>query len=478
MTLTEVTEARDIWGSRPEMSALETIMWRADRRAPAPVVVLERLDTVPGWSRLVDVHEWAVRTVPRLRQGVVEPPLGLGVPRWSEDPYFNLGAHVRRVRVPDGVGWSWLLAEAARRARSPFDRARPPWEAVLYEGLPDGNAAYQLKMHHSLTDGLGAAQLLEQLHTRTADPDPRTGTDAATVTRPATRTSGLGALADQFRQDVASVSEVAAAVSGRAVDALRDPGAALDATTRYGLSLRRVLAPQAPGSPLLADRGTAWRFAALDLPMRALRASAKLAGATVHDAYLAGLLGGYRRYHAALGARVDAIPMGVPISLRRPGDPGGGNRITGVRFSGPTGIVDPVDRIQAVRELVLAARGEPARGSLELLGPALGRLPGSVAARLMAPITAGNDLQASFVPGPRSDRYLAGARVTRIYPFAPLPGCPAMITLVTHGEVGCMGINFDARAFTRPELFLDCLRDGFTEVLEVQSLPGEPVIRA
>lgn len=470
------TEVRDVWGARPEMSALETMMWRADRRAPAPVVGLERLDAVPDWSRLVGVHEWAVRTLPRLRQGVVDPPLGLGVPRWSEDPYFDLGVHLRRVRVPDGGGWSWLLAEAARRAPTPFDRGRPPWEAVLYEGLPNGEAAYLIRLHHSLTDGLGAAQLLEYLHTRTPDPDPRAGADAAT--RPATRTSGMGALADQLRDDVVAVSEAAATVGGRAVDVLRDPAAALEATTRYGQSLYRLLARPAPGSPLLAHRGTAWTFAALDLPMRALRAAARPAGAGVHDAYLAGLLGGYRRYHTALGSRVESIPMAVPISVRRPGEPGGGNRISGIRFSGPVGIEDPVARIRAVRELVLTARCEPARDSLELLGPALGRMPGAVAARLMAPITAGNDLQASYVPGPRGDRFLAGARVLRAYPFAPLPGCPAMITLVGRGDVGCVGINFDRRAFTRPALFLDCLADGFREVLGVQSLPGEPVVHA
>jgi hypothetical protein len=104
-------------------------------------------------------------------------------------------------------------------------------------------------------------------------------------------------------------------------------------------------------------------------------------------------------------------------------------------------------------------------------------LPGAVVARLIAPMTAGNDLQASFVPGPRTDRYLAGVRVERIYPYAPLPGCPAMITLVTHGKVGCVGVNYDPAAITCPEMFLSCLRDGFAEVLRLQSSPAEVVTR-
>jgi hypothetical protein len=245
------------------------------------------------------------------------------------------------------------------------------------------------------------------------------------------------------------------------------------------MSLRRTLTPpQAPTSPLLAGRGTVWEFAALDVPLPELRAAAKLAGATLHDAYLAALLGGYRRYHTALGTEVDTIPMAVPISLRRPGEPAGGNRISGVRFSGPAGIADPLDRIRAVRRLLLAARAEPARDTLGLLAPPLARLPGVVAARLMAPMTAGNDLQASFVPGPRGPRYLAGSQVTRFYPYAPLPGCPAMITLVTHDETGCVGVNFDPCAITEPQLFLKCLQDGFSEILARQPTPADPIIRS
>ena len=41
---------------------------------------------------------------------------------------------------------------------APFDRARPLWEATLVEGLPDGRAAYLLKLHHSLADGKGLVQ--------------------------------------------------------------------------------------------------------------------------------------------------------------------------------------------------------------------------------------------------------------------------------------------------------------------------------
>lgn len=49
-----------------------------------------------------------------------------------------------------------------------------------------------------------------------------------------------------------------------------------------------------------------------------------------------------------------------------------------------------------------------------------------------------NDLEASNVPGLRETVFVAGARVERLYPFAPLPGCATMITLLTHGETCCI----------------------------------------
>eukprot|EP01034_Spumella_vulgaris_P020851 gene20851-26742_t len=55
---------------------------------------------------------------------------------------------------------------------APFDRARPPWEVILIEGLADGRAAYVLKMHHSLADGHGVMQLLSQAHSQTSEPGP------------------------------------------------------------------------------------------------------------------------------------------------------------------------------------------------------------------------------------------------------------------------------------------------------------------
>jgi WS/DGAT/MGAT family acyltransferase len=470
------------WGAGTELNAFEAVMWRAevDRTLRSPVLALEELDTAPDWDRFLAAHEWGVRMVPRFRQRVVDGPLGLGAPRWTDDPAFDLGFHVRRQRLTGGSGesgaWSELLDVAARLALTPFDRTRAPWEAVLVEGLPNGRAAYLLKLHHVATDGMGGMQLLGQLHSRTREPNPRKPQPVAV---PGGQSSAVDALAHQVRRDAEAVPGVLREVGSGALHALRDPVGTLTSATRYGRSLRRVLSPpDAPGSPLLANRSFSWRFAALDVSFPHLRAAGKLAGGSFNDAYLAALLGGYRRYHEAMRAPVPrAVPLAIPISVRTARDAEGGNRIASARISGPVATADPAARIQEVRALLLEARNEPAVNMIGLMSPALSRLPGQVIASLASPMTKTNDLQASNVPGIGDEVYLAGARVERMYPYAPLPGCAAMITVVTHGQIACVGANFDAASFTEAELFVRCLVGGFAEVLELVPDAPEPVAR-
>jgi WS/DGAT/MGAT family acyltransferase len=464
------------WGGGEEMNSSETVMWRAeaDRALCANALLIEELDTVPDHARFVAAHEWAVRMVPRLRQRVVEPPLGLGWPRWSVDPHFDLGFHVQRTRLPADAGGPQVLELAARLAMSPFDRSRPLWQTVLVEGLPEGRAAYLIKAHHSATDGLSGIQLLSRLHSRTRE--PRSGKPQPPPLTD-TQIGPLDALGRQILGDAEAVPRLVGEAGSGVLRAAGDPIGTLRSASRYARSLRRVLTPpEAAGSPLLATRGLSWRFAAIDVPFAGLRAAAKAAGGSVNDAFLAALLGGYQRYHSALGAPVEAVPMTIPISLRRPEDAHGGNQITAARFAGPAAITDPRARIEQIRGLIRAARAEPALNVVGLLAPLVARLPAPLIAPAVGPLTKGNDLQASNMTGISDPVYLAGARIERMYAFGPRPGCAAMITLLSHGDTGCVALNFDTASITQPRVFLDSLLDGFTEVLSLH--PGAGTAQA
>ncbi|WP_354698818.1 Putative diacylglycerol O-acyltransferase [Paraconexibacter sp. AEG42_29] len=464
------------WGVADRLNALETIMWRAevDPALSSTVLALEVLDCEPDWERFYAAHDWGSRIVPRFRERIVDGPAGLGQPSWVQDPSFDLDYHVRRVRLPEGATMRDALDRARDIAKVPFDRAKPPWQAVLIEGLPDGEAVYALKMHHATLDGMAGIQLVAGLHSRQRGPS---GPKQTPPLPAAGSTSVVRAVTDQAGRDVRGVVGAVASVPGRLLRFGRPDKAARD-LARYVASLQRVLGDSgAAPSPLLADRSTDWWFGALDVEFAPLRAASKAAGASLNDAFLAALLGGFRRYHEEHDVAIEAMPFAMPISIRKEGDPAGGNAFAAARLSGPVAEKDPVARMQAVGAAVRDVRSEPALNGVGAMAPALARLPGPVIAQLAGGLTKANDLQASNVPGLREDAYFAGAKVTRFYGYAPLPGCAAMIVLISHGDTCCVAVNLDPAAIKDPQLFGRCLVEGFTEVLALVPDAPAPVWR-
>ena len=196
------------WGVGDELNGMEAVMWRMehDPSLRNTVLAFEVLDRAPDWQRFREAHDWGSRLVPRFRQRVVDGPLGLGQPRWVVDASFDLGHHVHRMALPAGSDMRAAFDVVARTGNAPFERSRPPWEAILLEGLPDGRAGYLLKMHHSTLDGMAGMQLLGGLHSRTREPSaskpqlpPPPGGDASVAK----------ALADQAQRDVGGAARTA-----------------------------------------------------------------------------------------------------------------------------------------------------------------------------------------------------------------------------------------------------------------------------
>lgn len=457
------------WGVAREMTPFETLMWRAetDPRLRSTMTSVYLLDQAPQWERLWTAHEWATRLVPRLRQRVVEPPLQLGAPRWVVDADFDLRRHLSRVALPAPATLERVLELAEQVAMAPFDRTRAPWRAVLVEGLEDAGAAYILKIHHSIADGQGTVQLLGILHSRTREPSPQKPMPDPPA---AERASSFSMLAEQVGRsarglpgrgvgELARAARIAARLAAQPVDTFA--GAA-----RFGRSLQRVLAPlPAAPSPLLRGRSLSWRFGTLEASLDDLKRSGRAAGGTTGDAFIAALLGGMRRYHERFGVEVAELPMAMPISLRTSDDVMGGNRFAGARFAAPVGERDPAERIRLIHDFVLAARAEPAIDALGLMAPALAVVPTPLLTEIQLRQTRMLDLQVTNIPGLAHPVYLAGARIERMYPFGPLPGCAVMAALLSHAGTCCIGINCDAAAVTDMAAFMDCLQQGLDEVL-------------
>ena len=64
------------------------------------------------------------------------------------------------------------------------------------------------------------------------------------------------------------------------------------------------------------------------------------------------------------------------------------------------------------------------------------------------------------------DLYTAGAKIERMYGFGPMAGGAMLIGLVSMFGVCCVTLNLDPAAFTEADLFVDCLREAFEEILD------------
>jgi hypothetical protein len=210
----------------------------------------------------------------------------------------------------------------------------------------------------------------------------------------------------------------------------------------------------------------------LDVAVDDLRRAGKAAGGSLNDAYLSAVAAALGLYHERMGVPVDGIPFALPVSLRTENDPGASNRWAPARILAPTGQVGARARTEDIHRLMVDARQQAALDAVGRISPLMTFMPRWVLSVLAARAT-GIDVQVSNVPGwSGGELFLAGARVLSAYPFGPLPGCAAMVTLLSVKGNCHIGVNYDPAAITAPDLFATCLDDGFDEMRRLAEPSG------
>jgi hypothetical protein len=91
--------------------------------------------------------------VPRFRQLLYRPRLGLGWPLWVDAPCFDLADHIGVHPLGAPGDQAQLLQACQQLARRRLDPARPLWELWLLPGLPQRRVGAYLKLHHVVADG-------------------------------------------------------------------------------------------------------------------------------------------------------------------------------------------------------------------------------------------------------------------------------------------------------------------------------------
>ncbi|WP_204079495.1 wax ester/triacylglycerol synthase domain-containing protein [Mycobacterium riyadhense] len=442
----------------------DAFIWsiEGDAALRSTIVVLILLDRPPDWQELTNRFELLSQTVPMFRRRVAPSP-GLAPPRWELDSEFDLAFHVRRVAAPAPGDLGTLLEMARIAAMADFDRARPLWESTLIEGLADGGAALLCKLNHALTDGVGAVALAATLYDRTEQYEERSILEigAPPAAPPFVRCWEMVSGGIRYATDAFAASLNVPAVVAKGI---RNPIGALTEACSTAASIWRTARPtRRPGSPIMLNRHKGRQVAIHQVPKDRLRRAGWKVGGSLNDAFIAAVTGGLRRYHEKHAAVAGSFVMTMPISVRTPHDPPGGNRATLIRLDVPVGVADAAHRIRIIHELTTKARGEKSLGYTQFIAGALRLAPRWYVRSALRNV----DFIASDVPGFAEQIYLAGAAVRMQYAFSPTLGAAFNVTLLTYADACALGINVDTAAIPDVDVFHDCLVAGFDEVLEL-----------
>lgn len=425
------------------LSAEDRMMLDMSRRWPQDIgalLVLDggRLFDDRGQFRLLVVRDAVASRldrVPRFRQAIRVPKWGRGGPFWADVPALDLARHVRELRLEPPAGEAELLRAVEELRAMRLDARHPLWEMWFLTGLPGEKVALFVKIHHSVADGLAAMTIVSAF----LDASATALNPACLPWEPAPRPMPSDLVADNLRRRLATLLGV--------LHVLAHPRRALGNVLRTVPAVREILAER-PAERTSIDRvvGEGRTVALVRGDYRSVRAIARSCGASVNDVLLAITAAGLRALLIARGEPVEAVTLRtyVPVTLRRRlRGPQQGTQISQMVVPLWLGDASPFDRLQRIAAETRArkAKRRPSLGAIFR-----GRLVRKLLLKLV--IAQRVNVTTASIPGPRRQRYLAGAPVTEVFPLLPLVGNePLGVGVVSYAGSFGIAITADRDAF-------------------------------
>lgn len=460
------------------MASFDAVMFgvESDPLLRSVITLVALLDGTPDPAVVADRAERMTRMYPKLRQRAVGNPISFAPPRWETDPNFDFDYHIRWRRLPAGqCSLEGVMAYAERMNEQDFDHSRPLWECAVLTDLDDGQAAVLMKIHHSITDGMGGMQMgavLFDLAPEPADLGPMPG---APKPHPA---GAIGRLRQgvefQVRQTISDISTTAETVVAAARDVVSDPVGSALAAGSFTVAAAKMLAPQGePLSTLMTQRSLSVDFSTVEVGLDALKAAAAATGSSLNVVFMAAVARGLGAYHQRSGHPLDEIRVNMPISVRTEGDEAGGNRWVPARFVIPVHTDSAAEQIELLKPVLHEAQLDPALRMSDIVYRLLTTLPRPLTTTLAGALMKGVDVAATNVPGPPVHVYMAGTKVLMLVPFAPKAGAAVNIALMSYAGGVFLGINADPAAVEDPAALTDCVRTAMAEVVAL-GVPTKP----
>jgi len=457
-------------GSR--MLPMDAFLWQLEEVMPEVRMLMGAmllLDRVPDRDRFRHSFEWLIARVPRMRQHVVEPPIKVTLPEWHDDTHFELDYHLRDVVLPEPATLRHCFDFCGATFAAPLDHLRPLWEAYLIEGLEGGKAAVFFKMHHAAVDGVGTVALFDALsQAHRADPVRAPRRQAPQPERPASE-QFVAMARNVVRDTVSLVSDTVGTAARAALNPLETAGTAFRVARSVSGMVRDLGTPKTKDPLAEGCLGIGRRLDGLVLELPRLRAIKDVFGVTLNDLMLTALAGAVGRYHDHRRAHVEVLNCLVPQSLRDDDHRHAlGNRLGYFNVALPVGERDPLQRMDRIRQQASSAKGDRRAGGLPNIMRVMATVPG-VGFRIMAQQIIGrSNMICTNIPGPSTVRYLGGAKIEAIYPFAPIMiGTPLSLALVSYGDSYGLGFDTDPGAIPDPDLMHRYFEEAVDELEEL-----------
>lgn len=426
--------------ARRTIDPVDTIWLNMDRADN--LMVIESLMMTAGRldpARLVELFEERVLSrYPVFRQRPVAAGLPWQLPRWEDDPDFDVQRHVLVDELPSPGDDRALQEFIAGHLDRRLPRDRPLWEVHVLQGYGEGTAVYS-RLHHSLADGIALTKVLLSL----AD------ADAAGTLVPADDLPGHhhGLL------DVGSRLAGRLATPRRALATARQAASLTLSTTAVGAKL--LLAPE-PDSPVSGRPGPAKRAVwGAPVPLADIKETAHRTGTTVNDVVVAALAGALTTYQQEHGGDPVDVPTMVPVNLRPDDEPLPeelGNRFALVLLTLPSGLRTPFERLAETSRRMTAIKTSPEAWLTFGIIRGIGRTGPVVERRLVDFFANKATGVTTNVPGPRTPCFLAGERVVAMMGWAPESGRQTLGTCIFSYDGRLhVGFKVDTATIADPE---------------------------
>jgi diacylglycerol O-acyltransferase len=383
---------------------------------------------------------------------------------------------VRRVVLPE-PGTQHQLEECVADLHTPrMDASRPLWELHVIEGVQDGRLALYVKTHHAGLDG-ASAQVFLMSFVDAGKPEKAGARRSLPPPPPGEVVTPRAMLKAAARHQVTQLAQLPALVTrfgGSAAGSLR--------TVRDAVASLATAGPSTSHTPLNVAISGARSFASIECDLAAVKAIARMHGATVNDVVLAACSGALRRWLVLHDALPDApLKTAVPVSTREAGDTAQSIQVTFMSVNLHTDVENAHRRLKAIHASALEAKETAAKVKAMMPAdlPSLGLpwLLGGLARLMQRPglidrLPLPTHIIISNVAGPPVPLFVAGARAMTYTPVSiPYHGCALNVTVYSYdgklffGLTGARNVLPDLRG----------LGDGVRTEIDILSRPPRPI---